>query len=218
MTRLDELAAALGHAPGEDAWQDGLDLVAAAAGLKPVALYGRGEGNIEFWRATAARFDLAMIEAAPWDPAAPQDFLPAWYLDATASHRARRKILLVAREGKLLARAAALAAKGRVSPAEEAAVLGYPACCVAEHHAAALAVERRIADLVAHAHANDEARRFRLVASGATPFVAPPPIAPSRATSVNLCRACAADGRSPARLLERAYEALAARVRYPARP
>ena len=200
-----------------DEWQDGLDFLAAAAGLKPVAMFGRGGGTIEPWRALAQQFALPAIEAAPWDATPPENFLPPWYLDATSARRARHKILLVARDGKILARAAELAAQGRLSAAEEAEILGYPQCCVVEHHAAALALERQTAYLLAHAHPGDEARIFSLVASGATPYVPPPPIAPSRWTSVNLCRACASSDTSPARMLEPAYQALAARLHYPAR-
>lgn len=213
---LDALAAALPHARDGDEWQNGLDFLAAAAGLKPVAMFGRG-GEIEPWRALAHKFALPMIEAAPWDATPPENFLPPWYLDAASARRARHKILLVARDREILARAAELAAKGRVSADEEAEILGYPQCCVVEHHAAALALERQTAYLLAHAHPGDEARIYFLVASGATPYVPPPPIAPSRWTSVNLCRACASSGTSPARGLEQAYRALALRLNYPAR-
>ncbi len=214
---LEALAAAIAPARDDAEWQDGLDLLALAAGLKPVAMFGRGAGAIESWDALARRFDLPTIEAAPWDAAPPKNFFPRWYLDATSARRARQKILLVAREDALLQRARALAAKGRVSVAEEAEILGYPPCCVAEHHAAALAHERQTAYLVGHANPDDEALRMRLVASGATPYLAPPVLAPSRWTSVNLCRVCAAGTDGPARGLERAYAALAARLAYPAR-
>jgi len=209
----------LGRTADDDAaWQDGLDFLAAAAGLKPVAMFGRGGGDAEFFRALAREFSLPAIETTPWDPADPENILPRWYLHATAARRARGKILLVAREVALLARAEEMAAKGRVAAAEEAAILGYPPCCVAAHHAAALGVERAIAERVARANGGDEARCVRLVAAGATPFVPPPPIAPSRWTSVNLCAPCAADAASPAMRLERAYADLARRRGYQARP
>ena len=214
---LDALAAALPPARDGDEWQDGLDFLAAAAGLKPVAMFGRGGSAIEAWRALAQKFALPMIETASWDATPPENFLPPWYLDATSARRARHKILLVARDGKILARAAELAARGRLSAAEEAEILGYPQCCVVEHHAAALALERETAYLVARAHPDDTARRIRIVASGATPYLPPPPITPSRWTSVNLCRACASADTSPARMLEETYRALAARLDYPAR-
>jgi hypothetical protein len=215
--KLDALAAALGPTRDGDEWQDGLDFLAAAAGLKPAAMFGRGGGAIETWRALAQKFALPAIEAAPWDAAPPENFLPLWYLEAASARRARHKVLLVARDREILARAAELAAHGRFGAAEEAEILGYPHCCVVEHHAAALALERQTAYLLAHAHPGDEARIFFFVASGATPYVPPPPITPSRWTSVNLCRACASSDTSPARALEQAYRALALRLNYPAR-
>ncbi len=214
--RLEALARAIPRTcDGEDR-QDGLDLLALAAGLKPVALFGRG-GAVEPWRALARKFALPMIETMPWEPACPADLLPRWYVDATAQRRARQKITVVARDHDALARAAALAAQGRVGATAEAELLGYPPCCVAAHHALALAHERQIADLVARSNPGDETRWSRLVATGATPYVAPPAITPSRWTSVNLCAACAGDDGSPARALERSYRALALGLDYPAR-
>jgi hypothetical protein len=194
----------------DEAWQDGLDLAACAAGLKPLALVPLSFAD------RAARAGLRASPLAPWLPAAPDDLLPRWYLDAVATRRARRRILAAARENGPLARAAELSRQGRVSVADEAEILGYPACCVAWHHRAALAHERAVADAVARAN-HDEAARVRLVAAGAVPFVPAQEIAPSRWTSVNLCGACVADAASPARDLERRYAALAEEISYPRR-
>jgi hypothetical protein len=213
---LDDLARAIPRTLDGEDWQDGLDLLALAAGLKPIAMFGRG-GAVDPWRTLAREFGLATIETAPWEPECPAHLLPRWYLDATARRRARQKILVVARDYEALARAQALSAQGRIGAAAEAALLGYPPCCVAAHHALALAQEREIAERVARSNPDDEGHRIRLVAAGATPYAAPPPVTPSRWTSVNLCGACAGDDGSPARLLERSYAALASRLHYPAR-
>ncbi|HUK59902.1 MAG TPA: hypothetical protein VLV50_11795 [Stellaceae bacterium] len=213
--RLDELAWAIPRARSGEDWQEGLDLLAMAAGLKPVAMFGRG-GAVEPWRALAREFALPMIETAPWEPAALGGSLPRWYLDATATRRARQRILVVARPRDALARAEALVAQGRVEAAAEAGLLGFPPCCVAAHHAAALAYEREIAERITRANPGDEARMARLVEAGAVPYVEPPAISPSRWTSVNLCDTCVASDDSPARRLEQAYRALATRLAYPA--
>jgi hypothetical protein len=213
--RLDALVALIDEPRDEAAWQDGLDLLAAAAGVKPAAMFA---DEFARWRGVAARFELRAAELAPWAPAAPEEFLPRWYLEASAARRARRKLLLLARSDDVLRRAALLSAKGRANAAEEAALLGYPRCCVETHHEMTLTLEREAAERVARDNPGDEARMIRLVAAGALPFIAPRPITPSRSTSVNLCASCVADPASPARHLERAYEELAICARYGARP
>jgi hypothetical protein len=226
------LAAALARvAPDRRAisWQDGLDLLAVMAGLKPLCLLGRGDGDAMWTDAlgeAASCADLTAIAASPWEPDDAEDPLPRWYRDATARRRARRTVLYLCRDDATLDAVAALSRKGRVTADEEAVLLGYPRCCVEQHHRQAVGFAHLTAAMAARAAAGDRARMVRMIEAGAAPMPASSEeweryraltaIAPSRWTSVNLCRSCAGGGDGPARRLERAYERLAARAGYPA--
>jgi len=214
----------------DEAWQDGLDLIAVIAGLKPACLLGRGardEAWIDGLHAIAVREGLRSVAAAAWEPDARAAALPGWYLDATARRRAALPVLYLCRDAATLAKVAALSAAGRVTVADEAAFLGYPACCVAQHHAQTLELERLLAKMAERAAWGDLTGAARMIEAGVEPlprsreewasFESLTAIAPSRFTSVNMCDACAADGDAPAQILSRRYETLAARAQYPAR-
>jgi hypothetical protein len=209
-----------------EAWQDGLDLLAVVAGLKPVCLVGRGAGD-EAWCATlrtaANGAALTVIEDAPWEP---EGDLPKWYLEATARRRARSKVLYICRDDAIAAQVKTLSAQGRISVDAEARLLGYPCCCVAQHHARTLAYEHLLAQRTERLTRGDQARMMRLVEAGVEPMpatraewdevVALTRIAPAPGTSVNMCDACARDPASPAMRLAADYARLAWRLRYPA--
>jgi hypothetical protein len=210
--------------------QDGLDLLATVAGLKPVCLLGRGAREdqwIDTALALAARSGLYAMAAAPWDAEDSAAMLPEWYVHAAARRRAAHPVLYLCRDTGTRADVAALSAAGRVAVADEAALLGYPRCCVAQHHAQALGLERLLAETIERQAQGDPVRAARLTEAGVAPLPSSregwarhaslSAIAPSRFTSVNMCRACAADRDSPARRLSRRYEQLAARAHYPAR-
>lgn len=225
------LVAALARLPRAaraTAWQDGLDLLALAAGLKPVCLVGRGlaeAGWMADMRRIAALNDLPAVDAAPWQPLPGPGCLPAWYLDGTARRRAAPPVLYICRDATAACDVVALSARGRVAAAAEAALLGYPPCCVAQHHRQALGLERLIAELVLRRAAGDAGRAAQLVAAGVAPLPASPDewrrwqaltaIAPAPSTSVNMCDACAADPDGPAAALARRYDALAVAAAYP---
>jgi hypothetical protein len=206
------------------AWQEGLDLIAVFAGLKPVCLLGRSAGD-EGWcdtlRRAASGASMTVIEAAPWEP---EGELPYWYLAATARRRARRQVLFFCRDERLAQRVAAASAAGRVSVETEAVLLGYPQCCVAQHHERTLAYERLLAARTERIARGDRERMTRLIETGVEPMPAShaeweevrtlTKVKPAWGTSVNMCDACAADQASPAMRLVEAYEKLARRVRY----
>ncbi|MGH7089167.1 MAG: hypothetical protein ACREFQ_09725 [Stellaceae bacterium] len=199
-------------------WQDGLDVLAVLAELKPLAILMRRGADVA---ALAARHGLKTAMLASWGPAGE---LPPWYAASRARWRARQSMLHVAREPETLARAATLAARGWAAPAEEAALLGYPLCCVEAQQRRSLALEALVADMVERSAEDDPARRTRIVEAGAVPlpltdeeyacFARVAAVTPSAVTSVNLCDRCAADAASPARRLEAQYQALAARAQY----
>jgi hypothetical protein len=204
------------RAPSWAATQDGRDLLALLAGIKPVCLLGRGKAANAALLQVAREALLPMVEGASLAPAGA---LPDWYF-AACSRRRQPAVIYVCRDVATAQLAAALAAQGRVAAADEAALLGYPLCCVEQHHRQALALERLIAAVTERLAGGDRARMARLIATGVEPLPSTAAewacyerltaIAPAPFTSVNMCDACAADGDSPARRLSRRYRALAA--------
>ena len=225
--QLTRLAAAVAPPLDAAAWQDGLDLLAVAAGLKPVCLLGRGDVDgawLEAARAVAADLGLAAHDGVGWLPEAPPTALPAWYRDATAAHLARAGVVYLYAEPQHGARIAAMPAGARVAAADEAALLGYPPCCVAQDHVQTLALEQLTIAMLARLAGDDIERLSRLVAAGVTPtprepdewrrFQAVTAIDPEPFTSVNRCADCTQHADSPARRLGRRYRALADALGY----
>jgi len=227
--RLAELAARVEPDQRAAATQDGLDLLAVAAGLKPVGVLGcdddRGDWPLGA-AAVAYELDLGFQPDALWYPArdARQAGLPNWYVTAVAARRASQNALYVWRDPALEARVRQACARGRVTVAEEAALLGYPECCVAQHHAQALALEDLSIAAIVRQVPDDDARH-RLAAAGIVPLPHSPEewreldalraIAPEPATSINRCAACVADPDGPAGQLGRRYRELARALDYP---
>ncbi|HUZ73998.1 MAG TPA: hypothetical protein VMU87_13525 [Stellaceae bacterium] len=228
------LAAAVARLPVSlraTAAQDGLDLLAVLAGLKPLCLAGRGGAFDAEFRAAlvaaAAAASLPVLEAAPWEPQAAPGVLPDWYRAATAQRCAKMRVLYLCRDVGIRDAAAALSAQGRVAAADEAALLGYPLCCVVQHHRQALGLEQLTIAMTARVAQGDPDRMARLIEAGVEPLPASAEewrdyrrltaIAPAPATSVNMCAACAGDDASPAAALARSHAALAAATAYPLR-
>jgi hypothetical protein len=224
-----ELAVALASVPDDGrraAWQDGLDLVAVLDGLKPICIVGHDTAD-EAWstavRSIAARSGLATLDAAAWDCEDGNGSLPGWYVAASEQRRKRRPLLYLG-GGDALREAAALSSKGRVAPAEEALVLGYPPCCAVAHHRRTLALEQLVAELAERSADGDVRRMTRMIETGAAPLPRTDEdwwryqlatncdFAPY--TSIAMCGACATDQNGQAQDLSRRYRALARRVGY----
>ncbi len=205
---LADLAARISALAGGDAdrRQDGLDLLAVAAGLKPLCLIGRGTGD-PGW---GTIWNAPVVTGAIWEP---EGDLPAWYLAATARRRSTYRVTYLCNGPATQKAAEALCRLSRVSAEAEAALLGYPLCCVAHHHRQVLRAEKEIATRATRLASGDEPRRVRLVETGAL-SVPCPPIRPAPCTSINMCDACARSDESPAALLSNRYRALAAAAGY----
>jgi hypothetical protein len=228
--RLAGLTARVAPDQRATARQDGLDLLAVAVGFKPVAVLGRDfidDGWLSGAAAIARELGLTVEPGAYWDPARDDGHgLSEWYEAAVAARRARQSALYVWRDPALGDRVRQACVRGRVTVAEEAALLGYPECCVAQHHAQALALERLTVAAIARQAGDDDAQRHRLAAAAVIPMPrsraewqqleAALAIAPEPDTSVNRCVACGADPDGRAGRLGRRYRELAHALAYPA--
>lgn len=214
-----------GSGDGHDqaaACQEALDFMAMLAGLKPVLMLGRGFDN-RHWIEAALRIaddlKLHVVEGPYWDAVPAPSGLPEWYVAHTGAAFEGLRAHYVCKARATAEEVAELCRSGTPSIADEARLLGYPACCVEAHYArnrdyrmAWLAIlereaggeeaemRRLLADGVPLAPADDDerARLEAAMAVHAAPF-----------TSVNMCAACAASGDGPARRMSRRQGELA---------
>lgn len=226
---LVPVLACVPHETRDVAWQDGLDLLATIAGMKPVCLIGRGFVD-PAWHAALRRVahdaGLPVLDAAPWFPAAEPGVLPDWYATASARRHAAR-VTYICRDDAMRERAAALSARGRIAAADEAELLGYPLCCVLQRHERALGFERLVAAMIERLARGDRPHMERLAVAGVEPLPATEEewqryarltsIHPSSGTSFTPCDACALDSASAAAQLGHRYHRLAAAAGYPSR-
>ena len=221
------IAAALGRAAATLAGrgvarQVALDVLAVLDGWKPLCLVGRGdEADADAVCETAAELGLPLHHGTWWEPLPPPGRLPAWYMAATARRRAATRAAFICRDDAALGAARGLCDAGRVTPEAEAALLGYPRCCVAQHHRQVLALERLIAERTAQLARGDAARMARMIEHGAEPLPATAgdrqrfqdatKVALAPGTGLAMCDACAGDPSGPAMRWAARYAALAAR-------
>lgn len=198
--------------------QAALDVLAVAAGLKPLALLGIGDPDGVVANAVsgaAAQAGLSVTTMTPWRVGAGLRGLPSWYRDIVAVRDGAPVIAAVSRPG-----GAPLPAGGsEISVGEEAALLGYPECCVRDFHR-----KRRLFHIFSlraiSRQAGGDAKAMRRLA-GAQIMLAPRSAAERRAlalatrtifapaTSLAMCRICENDVDSAAMRLSARYRALA---------
>lgn len=149
--------------------QDSLDLLALFAGLKSVALIGCGY-ETGAWLAAIA--DLAAGEGfavrrggMPWLVREEFAGLPEWYREPVRQAWEAADLLTVSwpEEAARFAAAPIL-----ITGEEEAELLGYPACCVRDHHARRRIYHELMIELIAARCDSLEARR-RFVESETMP-------------------------------------------------
>lgn len=146
----------------EAAWQDSLDLLAVASGAKPVALIGVGYPAGR-WLAEIAALARASGLAVrrggmPWLVATELAGLPDWYAGPLRDSWAAADILTVSQPG---AATRSGDAPVLMTAEQEAELLGYPACCVADHHARRRRYHDLMIELIAmRCDFDTERRRF----------------------------------------------------------
>ena len=199
--------------------QDTLEFAAMLLGIKPVFLLGRGFDD-HMWvsgvKGIAAKLGVAaIIEDAYWDNDYSKLDLPSWYREIRRSHQ--RATYICADRG-LVSEIRKISARGWVSPAEEARLLGYPLCCVEDHHQRMLVMaETFFRGAMLAAKGNEaEAReniladvQFELEGELAARMKEAMESRMCRFTSVHMCPGCAATPRSPAGILSKQYTKLA---------
>jgi hypothetical protein len=163
------LSGSLAPTDGESAWQDSLDLLAVASGMKPVALVGCGY-ETGAWLASVAELargcGLAVRRGGmPWLVEEELAGLPGWYAGPLHRSWAGADMLAVSEPGS--------AARFGDAPVmltgeAEAELLSYPVCCVAEHHARRRRLHELMIELIA-ARCESETERRRFAASELPP-------------------------------------------------
>jgi len=203
--------------------QEMLDLLAVVDGLKPVFLHGRGLVD-PAWMAgvvdVARGLGLRIVQGPCWNPLPPGEAFPGWYVECVETELAPYrpfyicKASVVAREVEEIC-----AAGGRPTIEREAALLGYPECCVVEHHAQMSAYYRYVIARIEELAAGDEGRMRALYGTEIDLAPRSPEeeylldiafdIVPCPFGSWNACRACQDEDDSPSLALSEAYQALA---------
>lgn len=205
--------------------QEALDFLAMLAGLKPVFLLGRGFNDpawIDGVRDLARTQKLHVIEGPYWDAAAGTDGLPDWFVAHVRAAFAGRTAWYVCRSRAAAEEVREVCETGTPTVAQEARLLGFPVCCVAEHYARNVDYQRVWLDILRRKAAGDEAEMKRLLADGAAldpesvderdRLEAAMAVTPCPFTSINMCAACAAGEDTPAKTLSRRYRELAAEI------
>jgi hypothetical protein len=196
LARLIEAEASRGEAA-----QDALDLLAVAAGLRAMAVFGlSGEpaARVRSLSAIARDAGLTVSRGHGWLVEEELRGIDPWFVDALAAQRLAIQAVFIG----------AAAPPARLDAAAEAAMLGYPACCVLAHagrrnqlhhyrarRIASLteddAMRRRLAGAGVEFSARD-AREQRLLAEAVDVKLVP-------FTAIVACNVCARQPRSPAR-------------------
>ncbi len=203
--------------------QEALDLVAVVAGLKPVAWLGCGTDDADWLpgvERVLAEFDVSVTPGTGWIVATEIDGLPDWYVEPMMrTHRASRTLLVHRCDAVPEMPVMSDDDVSWATAEQEARWLGYPVCCVQDHHRRRRRFHRLTIDLIRHFAGPEEADMRRFAASE---VVLRPNTAgeisqwreatrcvPAPYTSVNMCLDCEMDTASPARQLSQSYGRLA---------
>ncbi|MEZ5666827.1 MAG: hypothetical protein R3F55_05230 [Alphaproteobacteria bacterium] len=212
---------ALSHDADDDARREILDILAVAAALKPVAAIGfdTDAERLDRYTGAAERCGLVVAPCRPWVSLGEFDRVPRWFVEAVLAARTRKRLVAISACPELLARLANCRT-ATLDAAEEAGLLGYPPCCVADHAVRRAAMQRDLAAATLAAGQGDPQRAGRLAAAGWLPHgFSGGALAEARCGRLSgllMCRECAADPLSPAMRLEASYAMLADRIGFDA--
>ena len=200
--------------------QEAIDFVAMMAGIKPVYMTGRGFDH-DGWRATVLEVAAAnrlYVVAGPYWQAEPPPDLPGWFTGPAREGLGEGRAHYVAKGRATADELKTLAGTGRPALAQEARLLGFPACCVEAHYATAAAFEHATYEILSRRSGGDEAEMRRIAEAGhpvhpetdeeRTLLATAMSVRPARYTSLNMCERCAADPGSPGARLSARYGAL----------
>ena len=199
--------------------QEMLDLLACAAGIKPVCILGRGfapPGWIDGAAKIAGEVGLHYFKAPTWV----DDDFPWEVSDALDPHQKRlADVVYISRTTAIRGQLVEVqAAGGKLTVEQEAHFTGYPLCCVTEHHHRTRLMREAFFMMFIRMAGGNKEQAIRLMLDD----VAVSPETPQEVemfeqanelnmapfTSVNMCRSCASDDRSPAWELSRKYRNL----------
>jgi hypothetical protein len=201
--------------------QDSLDLVAVVAGAKPVALIGCGYPAGSWLDAVA---DLAIGQGlavrrggVPWAIAEEIDTLPDWYRKPMLASWGAADLLTIARADLL--QPFKSRAPEMVGAVDGGRLLGYPSCCVIDHHARRHFYHAFVIELIRSARDGEE-EQARFAASELSPPLRDASdglrlaqalrATPVPFTSLDMCPECTAQWpHSPAGKMSATYQALA---------
>jgi hypothetical protein len=199
--------------------QEILDLLAVRAGIKPVALLGRGFDDrqwIEGAVAIARKAGLHIVEGPAWNTGPENEALPDWFREHMKAGGAIDGLIYVCRT-----EANAEAVKKSfemLTVDEEARLLGYPSCCVRAHYERDAQLNSAFYKLVERCANGDVVEMKRILTEDVTvvaesaeeraAFEEATKLVPAEFTSFHMCDACAADPESPANRLSRKYKEL----------
>lgn len=205
--------------------QESLDFLALLAGIKPVYVLGRGFDEpawVEGVRALAEEHRLPAVEGPFWQPEEPMQGLPDWYAAHARAEIAVQRATYVSRTRATHAAVLAACASGRPSIAEEARLLGFPECCVADHYGRVRAFHDLTLAILSRRTGGDAAAMRALLVSGnsvwpetdeeSEAYGRTVELRPGPFTSLNLCVACARSTASPGMRLVARYRELAAAI------
>jgi hypothetical protein len=200
--------------------QEMLDFLAMRAGVKPVALLGRGFDDrpwVEGAAALATKAGLYVVGGPGWHAGREDPDPPDWFRDHVKKAAGIENLIYVCRT-KSTADAVAKSFEA-ITMDEEARLLGYPPCCVRQHYERDALLNRTFRKLVERAAGGKVEEMKRILAEdvGVAPeteeekqaFDKATKFVPAKFTSFHMCDACVADAESPANRLSKTYMQLA---------
>lgn len=206
--------------------QEMLDFLAMLEGIKPVYLLGRGFDDPDWIVGVyevAVSTGLKVVKGRGWAAEEDMASAPAWYQELNeADEKGGAEYYYICKAPVVAAKLAKLTSQDFVSPDVEAALLGYPACCVAHYHSTKRTFDEMFFGKIERAAKGDIEEMKRIVLDD-DQFTADTPaeeelfrsklemhVAPF--TSFNMCPSCIYDPLSPAKRLSITYGLLAKNI------